>query len=455
MNTLDFPQPYVHEDVRALLDQKSLVSDLSLGFGGTIHVLFPEIFASNVEAFLNVGLENNFPLKIYYAAKANKAETFLEMALKENIGVDVSSLYEFRAALNHGILGKNISVSGPSKDKRLLLLAARYGAQIVIDDVAEIDTLDALPEAAFSNKVPVLLRLSQVQQSESRFGIPQETLSTCYERLLEHPRLWLRGVSFHIDSYSIEERALALDHCITEIERLREMGFEANFVNIGGGFTVQYMSEENAVLARESEFYKGKRPASFYPYGHQAPKEKFLEMLLLSKSASNPEKTLRELIIEKKIQLIIEPGRALLDQAGITLMPVRQIRKSSRGAALVVVDGNMNYLSEQWFDTDFLPGPILLPLSSNNSDPFEGSVVGNTCMENDVVTWRKVHFSHTPQRDDLLVYVNTAGYQMDSNESSFHQLPLPPKFAIFLSTTGNFSWKTDQNFSYLDINSHL
>jgi diaminopimelate decarboxylase len=35
-----------------------------------------------------------------------------------------------------------------------------------------------------------------------------------------------------------------------------------------------------------------------------------------------------------------------------------------------------------------------------------------------------------PRPGDLLVYVNTAGYQMDSNESAFHDLPLPPKIVV-------------------------
>jgi len=41
-----------------------------------------------------------------------------------------------------------------------------------------------------------------------------------------------------------------------------------------------------------------------------------------------------------------------------------------------------------------------------------------------------VPFPHRPAVGDLLVYLNTAGYQMDSNESPFHELPLPPKVVV-------------------------
>ena len=49
-------------------------------------------------------------------------------------------------------------------------------------------------------------------------------------------------------------------------------------------------------------------------------------------------------------------------------------------------------------------------------------------MEYDMLTWRTIGFPRAPKRGDLLIYHNTAGYQMDKNESSFHQLPLPSRF---------------------------
>jgi len=64
-------------------------------------------------------------------------------------------------------------------------------------------------------------------------------------------------------------------------------------------------------------------------------------------------------------------------------------------------------------------------------------------MEYDVLTWRKVAFEAQPRFGDLILYPNTAGYQMDKNESSFHQLPLPPK--IVVSRQDNqFVWRIDQ-----------
>ena len=58
------------------------------------------------------------------------------------------------------------------------------------------------------------------------------------------------------------------------------------------------------------------------------------------------------------------------------------------------------------------------------------SVAGNLCLEQDMLTWRKIKFDFVPQKGDWLVYFNTAGYQMDSNESEFHKIPLVKKIIV-------------------------
>ena len=43
------------------------------------------------------------------------------------------------------------------------------------------------------------------------------------------------------------------------------------------------------------------------------------------------------------------------------------------------------------------------------------SIAGNLCLEQDMITWRKIKFNYLPEHGDYLIYYNTAGYQMDSN----------------------------------------
>ena len=48
-----------------------------------------------------------------------------------------------------------------------------------------------------------------------------------------------------------------------------------------------------------------------------------------------------------------------------------------------------------------------------------------------MITWRKIEFDYKPEKGDKLVYLNTAGYQMDSNESTFHKIPVLEKYIVY------------------------
>lgn len=133
------------------------------------------------------------------------------------------------------------------------------------------------------------------------------------------------------------------------------------------------------------------------------------------------------------VALLVEPGRALLDRAGGSVFRIQGVKERD-GYRILTVDGSSLSLSEQWFNSEYLPDPCLLPRSAEESGGSPGvhpaSVGAATCLESDLLTWRKVPFRRRPRVGDLLVYPNTAGYQMDSNESPFHELPLPPKVVI-------------------------
>jgi diaminopimelate decarboxylase len=111
-----------------------------------------------------------------------------------------------------------------------------------------------------------------------------------------------------------------------------------------------------------------------------------------------------------------------------------------------VVDGTSLSLSEQWFNTEFVPDPQLLSSHTAGPDavPFLASVGAATCLESDMLTWRVITFPHRPIAGDYLIYHNTAGYQMDSNESTFHDTSLPPKLAVTVDSGGRKTWTLDR-----------
>jgi diaminopimelate decarboxylase len=140
-------------------------------------------------------------------------------------------------------------------------------------------------------------------------------------------------------------------------------------------------------------------------------------------------------------RLFVEPGRALLDSCGFTVFPVQGFKKM-KDYGIVTVAGLSASMSEQWKGSEYLPDPILWP-STETGDPIVACVGGASCLEYDMVTWRKIPFPRAPGYADLLLYPNTAGYQMDKNETEFHGLPLPAKIVVSDAGPG-FRWRLDE-----------
>ncbi|MEW2484666.1 hypothetical protein [Streptomyces sp. NPDC048411] len=168
---------------------------------------------------------------------------------------------------------------------------------------------------------------------------------------------------------------------------------------------------------------------------------------LLATRPENTDSTLADLIRDAGLELLLEPGRALLDQAGATVFRIQGV-KDRDGYQLLTVDGTSLSLSEQWFNSEYLPDPQLIPQEQDApTGVFPASVGAATCLESDMLTWRKIPFAHPPRVGDLLLYPNTAGYQMDSNESPFHDLPLPPKVVIDHIDRPRPRWRLDRHFT--------
>ena len=184
---------------------------------------------------------------------------------------------------------------------------------------------------------------------------------------------------------------------------------------------------------RPADYHANKTFDGFYPY-HAAGDGAHMLDAVLTAVPEGEARPLAALLSEHGLQLMLEPGRALLDQAGFTLFAVQGV-KDRGDYGITTVNGTSFSLSEQWFASEFLPDPELLTAPHEpprERVPYRACVGGASCLDSDMVTWRKIAFPQRPAPGDLLLYPNTAGYQMDSNESPFHELPLPPKLVVTL-----------------------
>lgn len=424
--------------IRDFVDRHpAMLHELANGFDAPIHLLFPERFARNAAAFERTLAEHRVMGRVYYAKKANKARCFVRAAADLGLGVDVASVGEFADALAAGVRGDDLGVSGPAKANPLLRLAVRHSALIAIDSLDELVRLAGI--ARHCGRVArILLRMQPASPRATRFGLDEASLDAAVALCAEHrSAMVLEGFSFHLSGYSAQARsdqaAIAVRACVSA--RARDLTPQT--VNIGGGFAMSYASASDwadfLMAHRPADYHANKTFDGFYPY-HAAGDGAHMLDAVLTAVPEGEARPLAALLSEHGLQLMLEPGRALLDQAGFTLFAVQGV-KDRGDYGITTVNGTSFSLSEQWFASEFLPDPELLTAPHEpprERVPYRACVGGASCLDSDMVTWRKIAFPQRPAPGDLLLYPNTAGYQMDSNESPFHELPLPPKLVVTL-----------------------
>ncbi|MFE4518356.1 Y4yA family PLP-dependent enzyme [Kitasatospora sp. NPDC056783] len=410
-----------------------LLHELAHGLGGPFHYLLPERFDANLAAFRAALAEAGVTGHVHYAKKANKASVFVERCAAAGAGVDVASLGELRDALGHGVRGEDLVVTGPAKSEHLLRVAVRQDALIAVDALDELERLLAL---GVDRPARVLLRRHPPAQPRSRFGLDDPQLRRALDRCAEAGRaVRMEGFSFHLSGYAIQPRADLAGELVELCLRARASGLRADRISIGGGFPVDYVASDawDSFLSDQGPgHYHGEKSfatGDFYPYHSPVAGADALRAILAARPGGTGT-SLSERLRQTGVTLLLEPGRALLDRAGSSVFRVQGV-KDRAGYGIVTVDGTSLSLSEQWFNSEYLPDPVLLGDPADRPrQPYRACVGGASCLDSDLLTWRKISFPARPRVGDLLVYPNTAGYQMDSNESPFHELPLPPKVVI-------------------------
>lgn len=402
-------EPESTESLECLADAYNLFAL----FDTPANVIFVDQFVSNIKKFKDIFMQYFSHENIFFSCKCNKSFTLLKYASEQNCGVEVSSNYELNDALKYT---KKIIASGPAKNNIYLNNSIDNGVIISVDDIEELKLIKKMNKPA-----KVLLRISDLIGKISRFGINLNQLDSCLE-IISNSQIQLEGFSFHINNYSLDDRIDAINEIIEMIELKK---IKINFIDIGGGLPTNYcLKEEYYNFLRHNNkkmYFKEHFINDYYPYYSEIADEMALDYIL---------KNVYKKLNEKTIEIIIEPGRCLLKNVGVSIFEVQYLKYLSNGDNILVTNGNINCLSEQWFNSDYLIEPKLVTKNSRLDSAILTSVAGNLCLEQDMMTWRKIKFDTIPERGDLLVYYNTAGYQMDSNESEFHKIPLVKKYVV-------------------------
>jgi diaminopimelate decarboxylase len=433
------------------LHQKELLKSLIDTYGSPINIHNIGEFHENILSYQELGESLNLDLEIFFARKANKCKTFVSEAKKANIGVDTASYQELSDCLEEGMSPEKIVLTAAVKNKKLLELAVQNDILIVIDNLDELSLLQSICKD-LNTRSRIGLRVSGFLFEDAlptRFGIclneAKELLNQHFNPTGDFNFLDFEGFHFHINGYSIHQRATALVQTIHLIDELAQAGITSKFIDIGGGFLVNYLESEGEWDEFHQELTRailGKcKPITFrndplgmfyhngeilgspkvYPYYNDHPKEIFLRQIMESKFDCTTK--IFEALNSRKIQLRIEPGRSLLDQTGITVAEVMFRKTNSQKHNFIGLSMNRTQLKSS--SEDFLLDPIFISNEKpEETTPFEGFLVGAYCLEQELILKRKISFPWMPAIGDMVCFVNTAGYMTHFYESQAHLFDL-------------------------------
>nr|WP_260174058.1 alanine racemase [Nocardioides albus] len=392
--------------------------------------------AENAAVLAGVLRRHGVPYGIYYAHKVNASIRLLAQARVAGLGADVASAAELDQALAAGFAPDRIEATGPKSPAFIERIAA-LGVTVNADDLWELDRLAAAAPAG--STVPVLLRLSGFASPavpQSRFGIDLADTDAALETVRRAPGLELRGVAFHLDTADPAARVDALTESMTVVAAAHQKGLRPSVIDIGGGFRQRFVDDpkpfqryaQALAAAGSSELvWSGHdvgAPAA-HKYGNHHPSTEVLERFLMAEVEHRP---VADVLRECMLTLWIEPGKALVDHAGITLATVLY-RKRAAGRDLVVVDLSRNQVTPA--DQEVLLDPVLV--GGRGEPPDDGVfLAGRLCLESDLISRRKVFLDAQPGSGDVLAFVNTAAYQMDLSASAAAGHPPPAKVAAVL-----------------------
>lgn len=469
------PEPILEPLVDGLLSEilaaPERLSALVEALGSPLNMVVPEQMDTNADRYHHIYRKHRLTGRTYFAHKANRSSALVRALVGGDCGVDVASLGELRHVLAAGFTGDRIMATGP-KDAEFLWLAARVGAVVNADSHEELAELVGIAERFGPTPVRVMIRLSgfdsagvPILRRPSRFGVHMRELDAILDLLDEHrDTLRFLGLSYHLDTTGVEEKALALEGCLLAMHQASARGFSPTAIDIGGGFGVNYLADReqweryttelgNAVLGRrpsmtwqdhgyglraEAETLRG--TLGVYPAYREVAGARYLDELLSWESPALG-RSLATLLLENLYELYTEPGRGLTEHAGLTLARVVEVRTTHAGDTLVRIAANSRDISAE--SHAVLMDPVLLP---ERPGPSTGVyLTGNLCLEDDLITRRRVILPRTPVPGDLLAFVNTAGYFMDFAADHALMQPIAHTVAVY-GDAGGWSWCLDEQY---------
>ncbi len=338
-------------------------------------------------------LIDGFPYaSVYYAVKANPAPEVITLLRDKGSNFDIASIYELEKVMQHGVSPDRISYGNTIKKSRDIRTFFEKGVRMFATD-SEAD-LRNIAKAAPGSKIYVRILTEGTLTADwplsRKFGC-QTDMAMDLLILARDLGLVPYGVSFHVGSQQREIGAwdAALGKVKIIFERLKEEdGIELKMINMGGGFPANYINRTNELKTYAEEI----------------------------------ERFIREDFGDDFPEIIIEPGRSLISNAGVLVSEVVLISRKSRTALhrWVFTDvGKFSGLIET------LDESIKFPIHTEKQGEHEDVVIaGPTCDSADIMY---EHYKYGLPLNlaigDRLYWLSTGAYTTTYSAVEFNGFP--------------------------------
>lgn len=302
---------------------------LTREFGTPLFVLDEQTIRNTCRKYLSAFRESSKNTEVIYAGKAFISLAMCQLIMQEGLSIDVSSGGELYIAMKAGFSPEKIYLHGNNKSRAELELALDSGVGRIVAD--SFNELDLLQEIACNKKIKqkVLLRITPGIEAHTHeyirtggadskfgFGLSGGAAMEAVKKAIAMPEIELTGIHAHIGSqiFALHSYAKAIEIIMEFIKEVKnETGVALLEFNTGGGLGIKYKAEDE--------------PSTI---------EEYAEVI-----AGGIEKEAHRLNIQVP-KIMIEPGRSIVGNAGVTLYTVGTIKKIPGVRTYISVDGGMS-----------------------------------------------------------------------------------------------------------------
>ncbi|MBQ9594253.1 MAG: diaminopimelate decarboxylase [Synergistaceae bacterium] len=385
--------------------------ELANKFGTPLYVYDTGIIKARCRELRETFLERWENTRVRYAGKAFLTRSMAKLIEREGLGLDVVSFGELNLALSVNFPHEKIEMNGNAKSHEEIALSVKSGVgRIIVDHPDELQIIEHY--AKESGKIQkIFIRVAPgvdahthayiaTGQTGSKFGFPLEgrMLPEAITYAMKSEFLDIRGLHFHVGSqiFDTDDYTKSLEKILELMKTLKDsLGFTTHELNIGGGFGAVI---NPAIKSMKSEFYTDVIMKKL----HESCKSLGLEVP----------------------RIILEPGRWIVSEAGITIYRVENI-KELPGITYIAVNGGMaDNPRVALYNAEYNAVSVSNPEGAiyNREGNTHVSIVGKCCESGDVlIEGAKIQ---KLQAGDLIALYNTGAYTF-SMASNYNCLARP------------------------------